>query len=426
MDVLRERFLQDWQAWADDLSVTSDEPEFARLAHISAAVLRMHEDRTYPGGLVASLSVPWGNSTDSLGGYHLVWPRDAVLSAFAQITCGELEDARRVLDRLIATQEWDGHWAQNEYPSGEPYWNGLQLDQTALPVLLAAKLQELGQPEPCGLQGSMRRALAFLARTGPTSEQDRWEENPGVNPFTVAVSIAALIAGSPWLSGDERGYALALAADWNERLEHWCYVEGTPLAEQHGVDGYYIRLAPPQEDGVRQGEVLLRNRWGQTIEAAALVSLDFTYLARLGLRDVHDPRIQNTLTVVDQVLRRTTPSGEWLYYRYNSDGYGEQEDGSPYDENGVGRLWPLLTGERGQLAQLAGEDVTPFLRTMLNCASPGGLLPEQVWDGKAIPERGLYPGKATGSATPLSWSHAEFLKLLVASQTGAPPSASSR
>jgi glucoamylase len=418
-EAAEQDFVRGWSTWGQTLKLPAPDQALGNLALLSAAVLKMHEDHTYPGAVVASLSVPWGDSTDSLGGYHLVWPRDATLAAFALVAAGAPGDARRILARFLATQQADGHWPQNDYPSGDPFWNGLQLDETAFPVLLAAKLREEGVPELPGTAEMVGRALGFVVRTGPTSDQDRWEENPGVNPFTLAVATAALVAGAAWLPETEREDALKVADEWNERLESWCYVTDTPLARELEVAGYYVRLAPPQRDGGLGGTVLLRNRMGETISASALVSLDFSYLTRLGLRQAGDPRIQDTLKVVDRVLRVTTPSGD-LYHRYNDDGYGEHRDGRPFDGSGTGRLWPLLSGERGHLALQSGEDPLPYLRTIANCASPGGLLPEQVWDTDPLPGQGLFPGRPSGSAMPLVWTHAEFLKLLLARETGRP------
>ena len=415
----RREFLRAWATWGEKLQFPAPTPELAALAQFSAAVLKMHEDRTFPGAVVASLSTPWGDSSGSLGGYHLVWPRDATLAAFALIAADQLEDARRILARFIATQQQGGHWPQNDYPSGDPFWTGLQLDETAFPVLLAAKLRELGTPEFPGTPEMVRRALGFLVRTGPTSDQDRWEENPGVNPFTLSVAISALVAGAAWLEGAEREDALRVADEWNERLESWCYAQDTPLARELGVAGYYVRLAPPQADGGLGGQVQLRNRLGQSVLASALVSLDFSYLTRLGLRSGLDTRVQDTVKVVDALLKVSTPSGD-LYHRYNDDGYGEHQDGSAFDGSGIGRLWPLLSGERGHLALDAGGDPLEYLQTIARCASAGGLLPEQVWDADAIPERGLFPGRPSGSAMPLVWTHAEFLKLLVAREAGRP------
>ncbi|ODA68106.1 Glucoamylase precursor [Methyloligella halotolerans] len=418
-DTVRERFLAGWEAWGSKLSLPAPEADLAEEALTTATVLRTHEDRMFPGAVVASMSTPWGNSTNTLGGYHLVWPRDATLAAFALLAANQVEDARRMLAHMIGVQQPDGHWTQNYFPDGVPFWTGIQLDEAAFPVMLAAKLRELGQPDLPGTTEMVRRAIAFIAKAGPQSDQDRWEENPGISAFTIPVLIAALVAAAPWLDEATRGYALDLADDWNERIEEWCYVTGTPMAEKLGVDGYYVRIAPPEMDGGVTGTLMLRNRNGETIRACALVALDFSYIVRLGLRSATDPKIKDTIKVVDEVLKVDTPSGP-VYRRYNEDGYGEHDDGSPYDGNGVGRAWPLLVGERGHLALQAGEDPLLYLKTMRNCASPGGLLPEQVWDAAPIPERHLYPGRPSGSAMPLVWSHAEFLKLLIARQAGRP------
>jgi glucoamylase len=418
-DTLRAEFLQSWATWGGQLQLPQPDPILADAGLLCAAVLKIHEDRSFPGAVVASLSVPWGNSTDTLGGYHLVWPRDATLTAFALLAANQLSDARNILAHLVATQLPEGGWAQNYFPSGAPFWSGVQLDEAAFPVLLAAKLRELGDAELPGTSQMVRAAVGFILRTGPASEQDRWEENPGVSPFTVSVAISALIAAAPWLDDAEYAYAESLADDWNERLESWCYVQNTPLARQIGVTGYYVRIAERGDAGDEGATVRLRNCSGEPILASALVSLDFSYLVRLGLRRASDPRVQDTLRVVDQVLRVETPSGA-LYHRYNGDGYGEHADGRAYDGAGIGRAWPLLVGERGHLALQSGEDPIGYLRTIWNCASVGGMLPEQVWDAPAIPAMQLEPGRPSGSAMPLLWSHAEFLKLLVARERGRP------
>jgi len=418
-DMLRSSFIDAWNAWGATLTLPRPDETMGDAAELSAAVLKIHEDRAYPGAVVASLSVPWGNSTESLGGYHLVWPRDTSLTAFALLAANQRLDARHILSHLIAAQRRDGHWPQNYFPSGESYWDGIQLDEVALPVLLAAKLAELREPELPGTREMVRAAVGFLARTGPCSSQDRWEENPGVNPFTLATAIAALVAGSPWLEPQERGYALELANDWNERLESWCYVENTELAAELGVRGYYVRIAPPHRTGADGNRVELRNRDGATVTVSELVSLDFSYLVRLGIRSALDPRVQDTMRVIDRILAVQTPSGT-LYRRYNGDGYGEHADGHPFDGQGIGRAWPLLVGERGHLALQSGEDAMPYLQTMWRCASAGGMLPEQVWDADPITALELTPGRPSGSAMPLVWAHAEFLKLLVARERGRP------
>jgi glucoamylase len=413
----RETFERGWQTWSTALSLPAVSSELAEEAYRSATVLKVHEDRTFLGAIVASLSIPWGNTSDSRGGYHLVWTRDAVEAAFAFFAIGQREDAGRILAYLAATQLPDGHWHQNFFADGRPFWNGVQLDETAFPILLAGKLRE-GGSDSAATRSMVQRAAGYLARMGPISPQDRWEENAGANPFTLAVEVAALVVASAWLEPVDRDYVLSLADCWNERIEEWCYVERTDLAERLGVPGYYVRVAPPMESGAPD-RVELHNRAGETIAAADLVGLEFMYLVRLGLRRADDPRILASLRVVDAVLRVETPAGP-LYHRYNHDGYGEHEEGGPFDGTGIGRAWPLLAGERGHLALDAGEDPQPYLETMLRTAGRCGLLPEQVWDAADIPDRGLFAGRPTGSAMPLVWAHAEFLKLLMARHCNRP------
>ncbi|HKK27028.1 MAG TPA: glucan 1,4-alpha-glucosidase, partial [Gemmatimonadota bacterium] len=52
------------------------------------------------------------------------------------------------------------------------------------------------------------------------------------------------------------------------------------------------------------------------------------------------------------------------------------------------------------------------VRAMEGFARTTGLLPEQVWDADDLPEAGLWRGRPTGSAMPLAWAHAEYVKLL--------------
>ena len=138
-------------------------------ARVSAIVLRSHLDKTYPGAMVASLSVPWGHTGNQRGGYHLVWPRDLVECAGALLALGADAEARDTLRYLIATQNEDGHWNQNQWLGGTPYWQGLQLDETALPVLLATALDERDALRGIEVEDMVRRALGYIARTGPST-----------------------------------------------------------------------------------------------------------------------------------------------------------------------------------------------------------------------------------------------------------------
>lgn len=421
-EAARVPFVESWQRWAGHVKCEGLEPSLQQAVRRAAMVLKTHNDRDFPGAMVASLSVPWGDTRDDPGGYHLVWPRDAVESGFAMLACGHHAEARAMLAYLIATQQPDGHWLQNFYTDGRPYWGGVQLDEAALPVLLAARLDEFGElgdlrPEATTMA---RRALRFVARTGPFSQQDRWEENAGINPFTLGVAIAALVAGAAhgFLEKADAAHALSLADDWNARIESWVYARDTELDRKHGTRGHYVRIAPPGQTA-QDGEVALRNRGREHVAAQNLLGLEYLYLARLGLRAPDDPRMRDTTKLIDAELRVELPAGPY-YHRYNEDGYGEHEDGSAFDGTGVGRAWPLLSGERGHHALVVGEDPQPYLAAMLASASQGGMLPEQVWDAAPIPERGLAPGRPTGSAMPLVWAHAELIKLVAAIHRGQP------
>ncbi|GAA4007919.1 glucan 1,4-alpha-glucosidase [Deinococcus rubellus] len=418
----REEFLASWKTWTSRLRLPDGSDEETGRARLSAQVIRVHEGSDFAGAIVASLSVPFGQAHDSLGGYHLVWPRDMVEAATGLLAVGQVNDAVRSLNYLLAAQSPDGHWPQNIFPNGEPFWSGDQLDETAFVLLLMAKLREVEQDDNFtarALEWAATRAVGYLLRHGPVSQEDRWEENSGISAYTVAIMIAGLVAATSWLTPAQTELALAVADDWNARLEGWCYVTGqdAALAGKYGVDGYYIRIAPQAAEQPGQQDVTIANTADLKVKAGGLVSLDFGYLVRVGLRQATDPRIQNSLKVVDGELRKETPSGP-LYYRYQHDAYGNTADGGPFLglNDGIGRLWPLLAGERGHLALLAGGSADEYLDAMLRSSGDGGLFPEQVWDTE--PEKTFEPGKPAGSAMPLVWAHAEYLKLLWARQNG--------
>jgi glucoamylase len=408
-----------WQSWHQldgvPAALQAKLPIEAQILYSrSTNVLRVHEDRTFPGALVASLSVPWGESSDSRGGYHLVWARDLVESAGALLAMGAHREARQILAYLISTQQADGHWLQNQWLGGKPFWQGIQLDEAAFPVLLAAGLRAQDALGDIAVEDMVSRALRFIIREGPCTGQDRWEEDSGINTFTLAVAIAALVDGAEFLTGRARDCALMVADDWNARLEDWTFVTDTDLSRRFEVPGYYLRITPSdilQHDGAKQEWVLIKNRAQDPhLAAHEQVSTDFLQLVRYGLRTADDSPIAATVMVMDGLLKTETPSGP-VWHRYNGDGYGEHRDGRPFDGAGRGRGWPLLVGERGHYAISAGEDALPYIETMTRMTGRGGLLPEQVWDSDPIPEKGLFPGKPSGSAMPLVWAHGEFIKL---------------
>ena len=424
-DTARNDYIVGWQGWIR--SHTPPKKQAADpgdLSDISLAVLRTHESKTVPGGLIASLAIPWGFSKgdNDLGGYHLVWPRDMVETAGGLLAAGAHEDARRAVAYLQATQQEDGHWPQNMWLDGSPYWNGIQMDETALPILLvdlARREKALGHADVIRLWPMVRRAAGYLVRSGPVSPQDRWEEDPGYSPFTVGAEIAALLAAADLADlsheASVAGYLREVADVWHGCIDRWMYASSIDWCNRFGVDGYYVRIAPKGIGApLRQKEVRVKNvaTAEDTRDAGHLVSPDALALVRFGVRAADDPRMRDTAKVVDALLKVETPSGS-TWHRYNDDGYGEHEDGSPFDGTGIGRGWPLLTGERAHYELAAGRiDAARRLLAMMEAfANEGGLISEQVWGAADIPERELYAGRPSGSAMPLVWAHAEYLKL---------------
>lgn len=408
-----------WHARCGSVAPESDLPaELRALWAWSAQVLKTHADKTYLGAMVASLSVPWGNHGEERGGYHLVWPRDLVESAQALLALGGTDEARSVLGYLIATQNADGHWHQNQWLGGKPYWQGIQLDETAFPVLLAVQLSERGVLGGMQAEDCVRRALGFLVAHGPASPQDRWEEDSGVNAFTLGACIAALVAGAALLPEAERALPLAVADYWNARIEDWCVARSSDIGRAHGVEAHYVREAPVDivcDDHAMRRALPVKNHADSFAPAAGeQVSLDFLQLVRLGLRRADDPLAADSVKLADALLRSETPAGS-VWHRYTGDGYGEHDDGAPFDGSGRGRGWPLLTGERGHYELAAGRDPLAHLLAMSRMANRG-LLPEQVWD--AAPVGRLQSGRPTGSAMPLAWAHAEFVKLAASRAMG--------
>jgi glucoamylase len=415
-----------WQDWhTRNVDMRSFPEEFCDEIRVSAMVLKTHQDKTYPGAMVASLSVPWGNSRDDIGGYHLVWPRDLVESAGALITLGAQREARDILRYLVATQLADGHWSQNQWLGGTPYWQGLQLDEAAFPVLLASRLAEKDWLGGIEVGDMVRRALAYIALCGPSTDQDRWEETPGINTCTIAVAISAFVCGAAFLQEDERRAILLLADDWNARIDEWCTAGDTELSRRHGVNRYYVRAAPQrvvEDPSAIEDPVPVRNHDGMyDVNASSLISTDPLQLVRYGLRAPDDPIMRDTVAIVDAMLKTETPLGPG-WHRYNDDGYGEHDDGSPFDGTGRGRIWPLLAGERGHYELAAGreDEALRLLRTMSAMSGRCGLIPEQVWDSAAIERTNLAPGRPSGSAMPLVWAHGEFIKLAASLQLRRP------
>ena len=438
-------YARDWGRWQAGLEpLDRDAPGGGHAYRISTAVLAAHRAEGQPGAIVASLSIPWGASKgdDDMGGYHLVWPRDLVETAGGFLAAGDGAEAVAVLSFLREVQEPSGRWPQNLWLDGKPYWPGEQMDEVAFPILLAEMLRRRGalsRGELAPYLPMIRKAAGHLLMNGPVTAEDRWEEDAGYSPFTLAVEIAAMLAAADLL--DEAGEAEAAThlretADcWNEQIETWTFGGEQHLRRRLGIEGYYVRIAAPAAtDAARpRGPIPICNRPDAEamLPAETVIATDALALVRFGLRAADDPRIVATVTAIDDALKADLPQGP-VWRRYTGDGYGEQADGGPFDGTGVGRPWPLLTGERAHYELAAGrpEAALALLATMERSTGAGRLIPEQVWDAGDIPAAELFRGKPAGSAMPLVWAHAEHIKLLRSLRDGAvfdrPPQAFAR
>ena len=361
------------------------------LARASLAVLRCLEDKSHAGAFVAAPCSPWGeNNHNGNQVYHLVWPRDLCRIATALLDAGDQPAALRAFRHLQSRQRPDGGWFQNWFVDGTPHWTSTELDQVALPILLAWRLGVAGYLDHDPYPVMVRPAAQFLIREGPMTQLDRWEDLGGLSPSTLAVCVAALVVAGEFAheAGDHvaAGHLRAVADYWSDRVETWC---STPA-------GQYVRLAGDPDHRPTEGAI----------------APEFLELVRYGLRRPKDERILRSLQGVDATLKVSLPAGP-AWRRYAGDLYGEKDDGSPWDGSGRGRAWPVLTGERARHFFSMGLPAAEIVRSMEGFAGPGLMLPEQVWDGADIPARGLQFGRATGSASPLGWAHAEYLELLV-------------
>lgn len=415
---IRDEYDSGWHKYLNSLRKV--DAKYQRQFDRAAMVLKAHEDKTYRGATVASLTIPWGggeNANESnTGGYHTVWARDLYQVATALDAMGERAAARRALNYLFTVQQKaDGSFPQNSWLDGRPAGGGLQMDEVAYPLILA---YQLGRNDQETWLKHVKPAADFLVRKGPATPQERWEEESGYSPSTIAAEIAGLVCGAEIARrNSDRASAqtyLATADEWARKVDGWTATTSGPYGERN----YYLRIT--ENDDPNDGAPLEINSNGGTYDEREIVDAGFLELVRLGIKSPRDPLILNSIAVVDRLIKRETPGGA-AWYRYNHDAYGERDDGGRYDARaGRGRLWTLLTGERGEyeLARGLRELARRRLDAMMSFANAGGMIPEQIWDRRESPRSELRFGAGTGSATPLAWSMAQFIRLAVNLRAG--------
>lgn len=470
--------------WEDYLASLSELPRLreasedgGKLVQASALMLKVQEDRTYAGALIASLSNPWGDTVDAAKpstGYKAVWPRDFYQCAMALAALGDRQTplaAFRYLPQVQVKATTPGNtgvggwFLQKTWVDGTTEWVGVQLDQTAMPIMLGWKLWKLGWLPEGDLKayyGAMIKPAAdFLVDGGkvgigwnhetirpPFTQQERWEEQGGHSPSTTAATIAGLVTAGDIadLAGDAAGAARyrRTADAYSAKVEARMVTTKGPF----GDGRYYVRLSQ-DEDPDNHAPIGAAN--GQIAPPKdQVVDAGFLELVRYGVRRADDPAIVGSLPELDDASRPdlyrvrydfTFPgaTGEFPgWRRYGVDGYGEDaKTGANYGVDGQmspgqrGRVWPIFTGERGHyelaVAGLKGKPDAAavqairdrYVKAMELFANDGLLIPEQVWDGVGLNPHGYARGEGTDSATPLAWSHAEYIKLLRSVSDGA-------
>jgi glucoamylase len=398
---------------------------------VSAMVLAASEDKTYRGGFVASPGKPWAwaNVLQHLPVYHEVWSRDLYQIATALIAMGDQAAAGRELDYLWRVQQRpDGSFPQNSRLDGEPVFGGLQMDEVAFPIVLDWQLGRTGAAD----WDHVRRSADFIVARGPRTDQERWENIGGYSPATIAAEIAGLVCAADIAShnGDATRAAsyLAKADEWQRNLEHYTVTTNGPLASTP----YYLRITVNGD--ANAADQIQISDGGPLVDQRRVVDPSFLEVVRLGVKSAADPNVVATLPVIDRELGYTTANGPF-WHRASFDGYGEKRDGSQWESvpagSGltVGRGWPLLTGERGEYLLAAGSGAQNYLDTMARAADDTTYLqPEQVWDHQPPADGSnpaFVPGEPTFSATPLAWTHAQFIRLAHSIDAGRPVEAPS-
>ncbi|MCD4500197.1 glycoside hydrolase family 15 protein [Chromobacterium vaccinii] len=464
LSAAQQQYDNAWHAYAAGLSTQGGLADDRY--YLAAMTLKTMQDKSN-GAMIAGIGTPWGETQGDAnqGGYHLVWPRDLFKFANALYTAGDAATATAVVNYLFNTLQQSsdcgaaeynapgcaagysrvGRFPQNAWVSGWPYWQGTQMDEQAMPILLAWRL---GPSVSNPLWPKIKQTADYIVATGPWSYQERWEENSGYSPSTLAAEIAGLAAAADIAraNGDDAsaGRYLSAADYWQQNVAAWTYTTSGGF----GNGSYYLRINPANRAGSGADrasfnpaagpdtpQTLTVKNGGGSRDARRVVDGGFLELVRMGVKRAGDPTIVNTISVFDSVLGQylalpgapKLPANAW--FRYNFDGYGEHNDGGDFDGAGVGRLWPIFTAERGMYEiarQGAGSAGQPYFATLKLLATPEGMLPEQVWSNSAtLPDgwavttpAGYQPGSATKSMGPLNWAMGEYISLLASINAG--------
>ncbi|ESP87095.1 glucoamylase / glycosyl hydrolase [Candidatus Halobonum tyrrellensis G22] len=454
----RSGYRESWHAYLDELDAPSSVSGDLRTQYdVSAMALRAADSKNYPGAGIASPSVPWGDATEANNpsdyGYNFVWSRDLYQAYTAMLAMGDVEGARDATEYIYDYQQREnGFVPQNTFVDGRTRWGGEQMDNVSWPQVMAYQLwerEDVGFDDADYDYENVRLSATYVATNGPHTDQERWEEESGYSPSTTAAEIAGLACAAALAdAAGERTDALlflGVADRWQSTTEEWMATTQPPeleepddIGDDYDVDyttattPYYFRVNDDTDPN--DGAPLDINNGGPSLDERSVIDAGFLELVRLGVKPWDDPVVENSLDLVDRTIQVDTPNGP-AWYRYTEDGYGEQgrddaDDlpaGAPWGANGDnagrGRLWPIFSGERGEYELLSDADEydpAELLESMHRFGNSGYMIPEQVWDRTEPTAYGWEFGEGTGSATPLSWSMAQFVRLAWGIDAGEP------
>ncbi len=437
----RRAYRQGWKAYDDSLvrpptSLPGIKRKRVRalrdVYYLSANLVKAAEDKTFPGAIVASLAAPWGQAISAgdpgstfFGSYREVFARDLYQAWTALLVAGDLDTARDTVDFLFGRQQQaDGSMPRNSLVNGMPAPDsfGTQLDETAYAIMMA---DQLGMTDAALYQDHVRRAADFLIAHGPAFGPERWEEQSGYSPSTIAAEIAGLVAAAhlAQANGDvpSARVFLGVADDFQRSVKSWTVTTNGPLS----APPYFIRLSKTGDPNAAISYNV--GNGGPTLDQRAVIDAGFLELSRLGDLAATDDAISGSLPVVDATLETITPNGPG-WHRYNGDGYGDAATtGAPWAPSGrgTGHLWPVLAAERAAYALQSGDATTAatLVDGMASFGGGVGLIPEQDWElpdlapspfgtDPTVASIGFTSDQPAGSASPLTWSAAAFVRML--------------
>jgi glucoamylase len=411
--------------------------------YLSANYVKAAEDKTFPGAVAAALTSPWGQAVSAgdpantyFGSYREVFARDLYEAWTAVFLAGDRRTATDMTRFLFERQQLpDGSMPRNSLPNGKlaPDSFNTQLDECAYPLIMALAV---GLTDKAFYTAHIAPAANFVASHGPSFGPERWEEQSGFSPSTISAEIAGLVAAA--IIADRNGdHASArvwrgVADEFQRNLKKWTLTTNGQLS----AGPYFIRLSKTGDPNAAISYNV--GNGGPTLDQRAIIDAGFLEYARLGLLPANDADIVRTLTVVDATIRKDTASGAG-FLRYNGDGYGDGfhdgngPDGHPWapGNKGTGHLWPVLAGERGQYEVDRGQLGAGLARldAMRNMSSGVGLITEQAWDAPdlaaspfgtdpTVASIGFKNGKPAGSASALTWSAGQFVRLTLDTAAG--------